>query len=264
MNWKKDIRMQDANTIMLLDECHFKYLSSFKVSKKFALILKAYPHIAWYIKHKYPELTTWVLENEKLVENEPIPNNMDEIISDVMESIEDWVIYVTTPEDYHNLSFLGWDESELTDLVDLKGKTVVDIGSGTGKQAFAASGYAKYVYCVEPVGNLRRYLKSRAIKEGVNNLYVVDGLVESIPFNDEFADVVTAGHVIGDNVAREITEIERITKRGGMIILIPGNNDEDNDIHKELLDFGFSWSRFLEPGLDAGSGYKRKYWKIKK
>ena len=51
----------------------------------------------------------------------------------------------------------------------------------------------------------------------------------------------------------------RVTKKNGMIILCPGNNDEDNDIHKYLISKGFSWSVFEEPT----DGNKRKYWKIK-
>ncbi len=56
---------------------------------------------------------------------------MDALVGDVMESIEDWIIYVTTPDDYQNQPFVAWDEKELTDLADFRGKTVVDIGSGT-------------------------------------------------------------------------------------------------------------------------------------
>lgn len=57
----------------------------------------------------------------------------------------------------------------------------------------------------------------------------------------------------------ELNELERITKIGGLIILCPGNIDEDNDIHDFLINTGYEWSRFLEPG----DGYKRKYWRYK-
>jgi hypothetical protein len=45
-----------------------------------------------------------------------------------------------------------------------------------------------------------------------------------------------------------------------MIILIPGNNDEDNETHEFLIRKGFNFASFLEPG----EGMKRKYWLIKK
>ena len=73
--------------------------------------------------------------------------------------------------------------------------------------------------------------------------------------------MTVSGHVVGDDIASETAEMERITRLGGMTILCPGNSDVDNDIHKQFLELGYSWSRFLEPGKDFGSGYKRKYWK---
>jgi ubiquinone/menaquinone biosynthesis C-methylase UbiE len=177
--------------------------------------------------------------------------------------MEDWIIYVTEPDDYHKQSFIAWDEEELTSLTDYTGKTVVDIGSGTGKQAFAVAPYAKTVYCVEPVWNLRRYLKKRAEKENISNIFVVDGIIQSIPFAENFADITISGHVVGEDIICETNEMERITKQSGMIILCPGNIDADNGIHQQLMEIGYNWSVFLEPGEDVGSGYKRKYWKIK-
>lgn len=262
-NWKKDIRKQSVNTLMLLDEWHYYYLSQGKPRKEIAFILKAYPYIAWYICHKMPELEAWVNTLNQMVANQPLPPDMESLIGDVMESMEDWIIYVTTPDDYHRQSFVGWDEKELTSLTDYSGKTVVDIGSGTGKQAFALAPFAKSVYCVEPVWNLRRYLKNRAEKENVNNVFIVDGIIQRLPFADSFADVTISGHVAGDDIISETAEMERITKPDGIIILCPGNIDADNDIHSQLSALGYSWSKFLEPGKDFGSGYKRKYWKIK-
>lgn len=262
-NWKKDIREQSVNTIMLLDEWHFYYLANGALNKDFALVLKAYPYIAWYIKNKLPELCQWVNNLAELVENEPLPLEIDVLVGDVMESMEDWVIYVTSPDDYHKQSFVSWDEQELTNLIDFTGRTVVDIGSGTGKQAFAVAPLAKTVYCVEPVWNLRRYLKHRANYENRENIFVVDGILQKLPFQNEFADVVMSGHVVGDDIPQELAEMERITNIGGMTILIPGNIDADNDIHKQIISLGYSWERFIEPGEDYGSGYKRKYWKTK-
>lgn len=260
-HWKNDIRTQSANTIMLLDEWHFHYLSQSAPQKDFALVLKAYPHIAWYICHKMPELEAWVNSLNRMVADVPLPTDMEALVGDVMESMEDWIIYVTTPDDYHRQSFVGWDEKELTSLTDYAGKTVVDIGSGTGKQAFAIAPFAQAVYCVEPVWNLRRYLKNRAVKENINNIFVIDGIIQRLPFAADFADVTVSGHVVGDDIASETAEMERITRLGGMTILCPGNSDVDNDIHKQFLELGYSWSRFLEPGKDFGSRYKRKYWK---
>lgn len=259
LNWKQDIREQSANALLLLDGCQLAWLAQNEPSRKFGLLLRENPHIAWFISHKMPELAPWVEKNLRMAESEPLLSDADRaaIVGDVMQFMEDWIVYVLAPEEYHCQPFVGWDERELTQLTDYSGKTVVDIGSGTGKQAFALAPLAKTVFCVEPVWNLRRYLKRRAETEGFRNVYVVDGVVESIPFPDGFADIVTSGHVVGDDVPRETAEMERITKSGGMVILCPGNNDVDNGIHQQLTAFGYASSSFLEPG----DGYKRKYWK---
>lgn len=67
-----------------------------------------------------------------------------------------------------------------------------------------------------------------------------------------------SGHVAGDNITHELAETERITKTGGMTILIPVNIDADNGIHKQIPSLGYSWGRFIEAGESYGSGYKRK------
>ena len=262
-NWKKDIRKQPAEVLLLLDEHHYDYLAKMPQDKDFAYILNAYPHISWYVANKYPKLQQWINSLRSLTEKENIPENIEDIVADFMEKHEDWIIYVTTPDDYHRQSFIDWDETELTKITEFKDKTVVDIGSGTGKQAFAVANIAKTVYCVEPVWNLRKYLKERAVNEQRKNIYVVDGVIEQIPFEDGFADITMGGHVIGENIPAEIAQMERITKPGGMIILCPGNIDADNEVHSQLISMGYSWSRFLEPGEDFGSGYKRNYWKTK-
>ena len=95
---------------------------------------------------------------------------------------------------------------------------------------------------------------------GYGNIYVVDGLMNDLPFPDNFSDIVVAGHVFGDYMDEEFLEMHRVVKTGGMIILIPGNNDEDNETNAFLIQKGFKYSSFLEPG----DGMKRKYWFVKK
>lgn len=177
----------------------------------------------------------------------------------ILKAIADWLVYILCPENYDNQEFLTWNKIELSSITNFYAKTVLDIGSGTGKLAFIGAEQAKSVFCIEPVGNLRDYIKNKAKLRGIKNIYVVDGLITSIPFPDEFSDITMAGHVFGDEPDIEYEELMRVTKLNGKVILCPGNVDKDNDIHKYLVNKGFKWARFEEPG----DGIKRKYWKNK-
>jgi len=141
-------------------------------------------------------------------------------------------------------------------LADFSSKTVIDVGSGTGRLTLTIATIAAIVFAVEPVANLRSYLKQKSLNQGVRNVYPVDGLITDIPFPDRFADITMGGHVFGDCPEAEYKELLRVTKPGGMIILCPGNSDKDNDLHNFLTAKGFNWSRFEEPR----DGWKRKYW----
>lgn len=264
-NWKKDIAEQPIETILLFEERQLLYLDGHPLRQEWAAVFREKPYLAWFVAHKAPALRGWVDILAVECKNELVPNadELKKMESDLVCSMEDWVIYVTTPDDYHNQPFNAWDEAELVDLTDWAQKTVVDIGSGTGKQAFAVAPLCKTIFCVEPVYNLRKYLKAKAENKGISNAFVVDGLLEEIPFPDGFADVAMCGHVFGDLMEQELAELERITKPGGMIILCPGNVDADNESHQFLLGHGYAWDRFLEPGETIGCGWKRKYWRTK-
>jgi ubiquinone/menaquinone biosynthesis C-methylase UbiE len=174
----------------------------------------------------------------------------------VMQTINDLLTYVVDPSNYDNQAFLNWASSELSDMADFRNKTVLDISAGTGRLTFIAAEKATTVFTVEPVENLRRHIKTKAKNLGFENVFVVDGLIEDIPFPNNFADVVVVGHVAGDNHQSEFQELMRVIKAGGMLILCPGNNDINNNRHTFLLSKGFEWSRFEEPN----DGIKRKYW----
>ena len=96
---------------------------------------------------------------------------------------------------------------------------------------------------------LRAYLKKGAKVEGLSNFYVVDGLVEEIPFEKDFTDVVISGHVLGDFLAAEFCEMHRVTNNGGDTAIFPGNSDSDNEIHEFLIRRGFRLGKFQEPGV---------------
>jgi ubiquinone/menaquinone biosynthesis C-methylase UbiE len=177
----------------------------------------------------------------------------------VLDSIQDWLIYVLDPARYDQLEFLAWDDASLLEMADFKGKVVLDIGAGTGRLAFTVAPQTKTVYAIEPVANLRRYIWDKRERLGLENVYPIDGTITRIPFPPNFADIVMAGHVFGEDPQEEYQEMARVVKDRGMILLHPGTNaPSEDEAHHFLVSQGFNFSPFVEPG----QGLKRKYWKI--
>jgi SAM-dependent methyltransferase len=260
LNWI-DVTNLSFNTLLLLEREQLTWLPGWLPENELAIALKANPAVEWYLRNKNPVLNPWV--DKVISQIDTALHNQDNFdVRDaeeiILRAMNDLVCYAVDPGIYDNLSFLGWDSSELTRLVDFRKLTVVDIGAGTGRLAFvAAEEGALAVFAVEPVGNLRVYMKEKARKLGLNNVYTMDGLITDLPFPDDYIDIVMGGHVFGDNPEAEYTEMIRVAKPGGMVILCPGNNDVDDDRHQFLVDRAFEWANFEEPG----DGIKRKYWK---
>jgi len=257
-NWI-DVNNLSFNTLLLLEREQLAWLPGWLPERELATALKANPVVEWYLRHKNTGIGLWVDAVLPQAISDPSPSEVRACEEAVLNSMNDLVCYAVDPEIYDNQPFLRWDSHELSDLVDFAGKSVVDIGAGTGRLTLvAAENGAAYVFAVEPVSNLRVYLKAKARKNGFHNVYPLDGLITDLPFPDDYLEVVMGGHVFGDHPQAEYDEMLRVVKPGGMLILCPGNNDLDDDRHAFLLDRGFQWARFEEP-ID---GLKRKYWKV--
>lgn len=89
-------------------------------------------------------------------------------------------MYERAPEYYDARSTINWDSRAVTDVVQVDGAVVIDAGAGTGRVTLAVAPVAGHVFAVEPVGTLRRYLRDRASREGIPNVYVVDGFLHAI------------------------------------------------------------------------------------
>ncbi len=256
LNWI-DVSNLPFNVILLLERAQLTWFPGWLPEPELGIALEANPVVAWYLRNKCPDISPWVDHVMTKADPSACAEGIRQAEMHVMNAINDLLVYVVDPTIYDNLSFLGWDSSELTNLVDFTGKIVIDVGAGTGRLAFVAARTAgvKAVFAVEPVGNLRKYMRDKA--QNLDNFFTVDGLITEMPFPDGFADITMGGHVFGDQPEDEHRELTRVTKPGGMVILCPGNNDRDEGWHQFLVDQGYQWSRFEEPG----DGTKRKYWK---
>jgi ubiquinone/menaquinone biosynthesis C-methylase UbiE len=104
-------------------------------------------------------------------------------------------------------------------LADLEGD-VVEIGSGTG----ASLPYyerASRVVAVEPDGSMAKRLPTRIAEANVP-IEVVNVQAEKLPFPDETFDAAVTAFVLCsvDDQATVLTEIRRVLKPGGKLVLL--------------------------------------------
>jgi SAM-dependent methyltransferase len=108
----------------------------------------------------------------------------------------------------------------------LKGKEVLEVGTGAGYIAHAISRCAKRVESVDIVDD-------RKITEGYSQTVVPD---ETLPFPDKSFDVVITNHVLEHvpNQQKHIAEMRRVLKDDGLIYLASPNKWWLTDPHYKL------------------------------
>jgi SAM-dependent methyltransferase len=209
------------------------------------IALNANPAVKWYFEHRCPEQGDIVMEiavqAQKVTDQAEI--RRAEVF--VLESVEDFVTF-TTPEvmDTNCKYIYGWSKERLFEMADFKDKVVLDVGSGSGRLAFAASKLAKEVYASEPVEMLREFIRNKAKHENINNIQVAEALITSIPYPDNTFDIVMSGHVVDDDWDAEIDELTRVCKPGGWLLDCPG----EETLHKsqpEFLKRGFEEMNYV-------------------
>ena len=220
-----------------------------------AAALKANPKVAWLFAHKCPEMAERVKTLTERAPDNLTPNQIRAAEIRVMDEFEDFVIY-TTPEimDEKCDFIYGWDKERLYEVCDLEGKIVLDAGSGTGRLAFAAAEKAAFVVASEPVDSLREYMRDGIERKGIRNMRVCDGLCHCLPFPDNSFDAVMSGHVVGDLFREEVDELTRITRSGGWLLDVPGDQHHRTGRNEQLLADG--WEELAYPGTFGETTYR--------
>ena len=251
-----DVTDISFNALLLLEPLHVLYLAKSQPSREMGTALAANPAVQWFLAKTYPPIADTIEACLALAPTFTTPQACREAEVAVLDTMQDWLIYVLDPAIYDRLPFMGWEDESLLSMADFKDKIVLDIGAGTGRLAFCVAPLARVVYAVEPVANLRRYMCQKRDKLGLENVYPIDGALMQIPLEDNFADILMAGHVFGENHEREYQEMRRVVRDGGMILLHPGTNlTTEGEAHQFLVHKGFKFNTFEEPG----DGLKRKY-----
>ena len=249
------------NTLLLMDRWIIRFISKIQWTKfreNLGIALYYNPVVCWYFTNKCPECKEDVNEMLKNVPTNLTSEEIRKCELFVLNEIDSFVVYV-----YPNLMeqcpyIRDWSEERLLSMVDFSDKVVLDIGSGTGRLAFVAAKFAKWVYASEPASTLREYMHEKVQQLAVKNMSVVDGTIESIPFADDTFDIVMSAHVLGDNYDKEYKEMKRVVKSGGYIIECMGEDDRKREApSSELLQLGFNYSHYKS--VSGGDVYR--YWK---
>jgi SAM-dependent methyltransferase len=108
------------------------------------------------------------------------------------------------------------------------GRTVVDVGAGTGKLTRLLPDSGARVVAVEPIPEMRAK---------IGGVEVLDGTAEELPLPDRSADVVTVAQALHwFDLDRALPEIHRVLRDGGWLALFWNMRDLDDPIQRGVED----------------------------
>lgn len=253
-----DIKL-DIEDLYLLESFQVGYLPERVPKREFAALLWADSTMRRVLEKKHPPIIEFI---KGLLNEYPPASDDEELIrltDELLWEIADLIMYNRDPDVFDaRAEQEAWVINEITSIVSLENKVVIDAGAGTGKIAFQAAKSAKTVFAIEPVSSLRRYIRKKALEKGVENIYTIDGLLGSIPFPNDFADVLLTCRAIGWNLEEELKEVERIVKPGGFIVHVPMYPGIDDPLYTTLTSA--KW-QYKCSNLEASGSDSRKYWK---
>lgn len=129
----------------------------------------------------------------------------------------------------------------MQDVASWAGRTVLDVGCGTGFHLPWFASTAASVIGVEPHGDLAALARRRTRR--LANVAVHQGTAQALPLPDASVDVVHArwAYFFGPGCEPGLAELDRVVRRGGTVFVI------DNDPTRST--FG-AWFRRGYPDVD--------------
>ncbi len=250
----------NVEDLLCLESFQVKYLPNRVPKQEFAVLLREHPIIHRYFISICPSIKLFI--NEILEEKGTNNKTIEENCNDLLWEIADLIVYNKYPEIYDaNIDF-PWDIGEIISPQLLSGKIAIDAGSGPGKLSFLLSQFAETVFAMEPVRGFRQFIKDKIKDENMNNIFVVDGFLDSMPFPKNSIDYLFTSNAIGWNIISELNEIERILKPDGCAIHLFKDAETDIDAVNKINDTLTSseWNYKCER-YQSTSGCKLKYHK---
>lgn len=185
-----------------------------------------------------------------------------------------WHIYTDFPELYDRFALSTLEAAKkIHELIDFTGARVLDIASGTGRNAFEHAKLARSVIGIEPFETMRDFAIARACARGVTNVEFRDGIAEDLSmFGEDSFDVAVSMYGAPfpwDTDDSFVRGCERVVRSGGHIVVVAttpnwraafarspsvpfGNPEEERRIDRRLEQLGFSVHDFVVD-LDYGT-----------
>jgi ubiquinone/menaquinone biosynthesis C-methylase UbiE len=117
-----------------------------------------------------------------------------------------------------------------TELGLRPGRTVADVGAGTGKLTRELVRSGASVIAVEPVPGMRDVLK-----RAVPGVQVLDGTAERLPMRDESIDAITVAQAFHwFEVPRALAEFHRVLSDGGRFAVIWNRRLREQPLHNAI------------------------------
>lgn len=229
--------------LLLLETFQIQNLPERVNEKEFATLLRANPLLHRFLVSKYPPIASYldkILSENAVIEDEsPIAEQCQEALWE----IADLIIYNKYPERFDTQAPIRWELDEISSITSLEGKVIADVGAGSGRIAFMVAPLALTVYAVEPVTSLRSFMKEKALRGNAENIFVMDGTLDSIPLPNHSLDILITSNAIGWKLPQELKEIERVVKPGGHAIhLLWAKELQENPFHETLTSALWNYS----------------------
>lgn len=243
-----DLKLED---LYLLEACDLESLHERVTHRALAAVIHAHPALRHVWSTRYHCIEAFIdgitTEYGAASSKEDLNAYADHLVWEIAEIL----IYHRYPEIYEERAAIDWDFKELTKEAVLENRVVVDAGAGTGRIAFQAAPLARWVFAVEPVSSLRRFMRERIGREEIRNIYVIDGILSNIPLPNGFVDVLATCQALGWSLLDELREIERVVRPGGTAIHFSGMPvDENGPIHQVITSakWGYECQQYCNQG----------------
>jgi ubiquinone/menaquinone biosynthesis C-methylase UbiE len=144
------------------------------------------------------------------------------------------LIYQSEAEGYERLirheDYRGNLMRALQEIISPVGKTVIDLGAGTGRFTRAFTGSAGRIFAIDISSHMLTFARAKLVLGESGRWCLAVGDNRCLPLRSRFADIVIAGWSFGhatvwhgdlwrDDVAKCVSEMIRVLRRGGTAII---------------------------------------------